>query len=82
MYFIHRSVIGRLRNGLKIDPERYESATISFCDIVSFTKLAADSSPLQVSEIHKIFKCFMSINDLPKLSETIKKAQSFYEWYL
>lgn len=64
-----RSVIGRLRNGLKIAPERYESATISFCDIVSFTTLAADSSPLQI------------VNFLNALYETFDQILSRYNVY-
>lgn len=65
VYCICRSVIGRLRNGLKIAPERYESATISFCDIVSFTTLAADSSPLQVSEVSTLWLLLLSNRHFP-----------------
>lgn len=44
-----RSVANALKLGQTVDPENYTSATVSFSDIVGFTAMAAQSTPLQVS---------------------------------
>ena len=38
----------KLKAGSHIDPELFTEASVYFSDIVSFTKLASESSPMQV----------------------------------
>ncbi|XP_074644360.1 guanylate cyclase soluble subunit beta-2-like [Tubulanus polymorphus] len=41
-------VAEQLRNGLKVDAEKFEEVTILFSDIVTFTNIAAACSPLDI----------------------------------
>ena len=44
-----RSVADNLKMGKIIQPETYSQCSIYFSDIVGFTTIASDSSPMQVS---------------------------------
>ena len=45
---MYRSVADKLKAGSHIDPELFTEASVYFSDIVSFTKLASESTPMQV----------------------------------
>ena len=45
------SVASRLSKGLPVEPKAYENVTIYFSDIVGFTSLSSQCTPLQVSQL-------------------------------
>lgn len=48
------SVTEKLKMGQPIDPEEFDEVTIYFSDIVGFTSLSAQSTPLEVF-LHSLF---------------------------
>ncbi|XP_074654594.1 uncharacterized protein LOC141908443 [Tubulanus polymorphus] len=56
---IPKMVAKQLKKGQHVSAESYNECTIYFSDIVSFTKISADCSPMQViSMLNSLYMCF------------------------
>jgi hypothetical protein len=53
---IPASVAGELKEGSRVPAENYDSVSIYFSDIVGFTKMSAESTPLEVKLLKQINK--------------------------
>jgi class 3 adenylate cyclase len=52
-------VANTLKDGRKVEPKSYDNATIMFADVVDFSKISADCSPMQVVDmLNNIYNTF------------------------
>ncbi|XP_069119091.1 uncharacterized protein [Argopecten irradians] len=72
-----RSVAERLKRNEEIGPENYPESTVLFSDIMGFTQIAAQCSPMQVVDmLNRLYLCFderLELFDVYKV-ETIGDA--------
>ena len=53
-----------MRNGIKVQPEKYNDVTVYFCDIVGFTTISMYSGPLEIIELlNQLYSSFDAIID-------------------
>ncbi|VDM41191.1 unnamed protein product [Toxocara canis] len=66
-------VAQKLRMGQTVEPESFESVTIFFSDVVSFTKLAARCTPLQVvnllNDLYTTFDAVIDEHDVETIGD-------------
>ena len=70
------SVASRLSKGLPVEPKAYGNVTIYFSDIVGFTSLSSQCTPLQVSKVWASAEMVSNIPEVKILKVQISQTQN------
>lgn len=73
-----RYVAEQLKRGHKVEAESFDSVTIYFSDIVGFTAMSAESTPLQVISLIPLKYTILFIIILETLYCTVINASNFF----
>ncbi len=75
----------KLKNGMEVPAETFEAVTLFFSEIVGFTQLCSESSPIEIvtmlNELYSFFDATIAQHDAYKASETVFFLSSSLDSY-